>query len=304
MDIKQLQFLCALERFSHFGKAADACCVTQPTLSMRLRSLEDELGVTLIKRRQRFEGFTPEGERLLQWAKQTINAFDGLKSEAARLKGSLVGTLRIGIVPLSHVHLMPVLKELSEQSPQLRFQLHSLSSEHIIEQLENNMLDVGLTYLAQVESERFVVHPLGQPDIGLLYHPDYFHFADKASSAPHTPLLWSSLADTPLGLLSPAMRFRQGIDRTASVKGVTLTPLIESDAVEHLIEAANEGLCCTLVPLPVLNSPMLDHLMIVPMEESLPQPALAAICCRNRSEPNGLALALLHMLKQTTNVQS
>ena len=297
MDIKQLQFLCALERLGHFGKAADACCVTQPTLSMRLRNLEEELGVTLIKRKQRFEGFTPEGERLLQWAKQTISAFDGLKSEAARLKGSLVGTLRIGIVPLSHVHLMPVLKALSEQSPQLRFQLHSLSSEQIIEQLTSNHLDVGLTYLAQVESERFIVHPLGQPDIGLLYHPEYFHFdQDSNLPAPHR-LPWSALANIPLGLLSPAMRFRQGIDRTASVKGVTLTPLIESDAVEHLIEAANEGLCCTLVPLPVLNSPMLDHLMIAPMETALPQPALAAVSCRNQSTPNGLALALLQMLK-------
>ncbi len=68
MDIKQLKFLVALDETRHFGQAAARCHVTQPTLSMRLRSLEDELGLQLVIRSQRFEGFTAEGERILAWA--------------------------------------------------------------------------------------------------------------------------------------------------------------------------------------------------------------------------------------------
>ena len=69
MDIKQLKYLIALDQTRHFGQAAAACHITQPTLSMRIRNLEDELNLTLIQRGQRFEGFTPEGERILAWAR-------------------------------------------------------------------------------------------------------------------------------------------------------------------------------------------------------------------------------------------
>lgn len=67
MDIKQLKYLIALDQTRHFGRAAAACHITQPTLSMRIRNLEEELNLTLIQRGQRFEGFTPEGERILAW---------------------------------------------------------------------------------------------------------------------------------------------------------------------------------------------------------------------------------------------
>lgn len=67
MDIKQLKYLIALDQTRHFGQAAAACHITQPTLSMRIRNLEEELNLTLIQRGQRFEGFTPEGERILAW---------------------------------------------------------------------------------------------------------------------------------------------------------------------------------------------------------------------------------------------
>jgi DNA-binding transcriptional LysR family regulator len=69
MDIKQLKYLIALDQTRHFGKAAAQCNITQPTLSMRIRGLEEELGLVLIVRGQRFEGFTPEGERILAWAR-------------------------------------------------------------------------------------------------------------------------------------------------------------------------------------------------------------------------------------------
>ncbi|VEA98872.1 LysR family transcriptional regulator [Klebsiella pneumoniae] len=77
MDIKQLKYLIALDQTRHFGQAAAACHITQPTLSMRIRNLEEELNLTLIQRGQRFEGFTPEGERILAWARAVLAAHDG-----------------------------------------------------------------------------------------------------------------------------------------------------------------------------------------------------------------------------------
>ena len=83
MDIKQLKFLIALDETRHFGQAAARCHVTQPTLSMRLRNLEQELDLALVNRGQRFEGFTAQGDRVLAWARTVIAAYDGLYAEAA-----------------------------------------------------------------------------------------------------------------------------------------------------------------------------------------------------------------------------
>jgi len=71
VDIRQLQYLVALAREKHFTRAAQACHVTQPTLSGRIRQLEQELGVPIVERGQRFHGLTPEGERVLEWASST-----------------------------------------------------------------------------------------------------------------------------------------------------------------------------------------------------------------------------------------
>uniref|UniRef100_UPI0004A25DDB LysR family transcriptional regulator n=3 Tax=Vibrio parahaemolyticus TaxID=670 RepID=UPI0004A25DDB len=87
MDIKQLKYLIALEQTKHFGQAAALCHITQPTLSMRIRSLEEELDLELIQRSQRFEGFTEAGERILAWAKTVLAAHDGLQAEAAHRPG-------------------------------------------------------------------------------------------------------------------------------------------------------------------------------------------------------------------------
>lgn len=285
MDIKQLQFLCALDHYGHFSQAAEACHVTQPTLSMRLKRLEDELGVPLVIRHQRFEAFTPEGERLLAWAKQVVGAYEGLKTEASRLRGTLVGTLRIGMVPLSHVCLLPLLRQVRAQAPQVRFQLHALSSGAILEQLESNALDIGLSYLPQAGIDRYRILPLGSPTIGLLYHPDWFDLAGER------PLNWDGIARLPLGLLSPAMRFRQGIDSSAAAQGVVLQPVIESDAVDHLIECVNSGLCCTLVPLTNPQSPRFDHLSVRPLAINLNQLPLALIC--RATDSNNLIRSLM-----------
>ncbi|MDK2778370.1 MAG: LysR family transcriptional regulator [Pseudomonadota bacterium] len=295
MDIRQLQFLCALDQQRHFGRAAAACHVTQPTLSMRLKNLEEELGVTLILRRQRFEGFTAEGERLLSWAHQAVAAFEGMKTEARRLHGELVGTLRIGMVPLSHVALMPALQQLRNQSPQVRLQLHALSSQQIIAGLEANQLDIGLTYLAQAELAGYQVWPLGSPQVGLLYHPAYFP-ATTLQPGDAEQMSWAGLAELPLGLLSESMRFRQGLERSARLKGTELSPVLESDSVEHLLEATNNGLCCTLIPLPAPYAVNTTGLQLLPMEDALPQPALALVCQHSQYRNNALVQALMQRL--------
>lgn len=194
MDIKQLRFLIALDETRHFGQAAARCHVTQPTLSMRLRGLEDELGVELVRRGQRFEGFTEAGQRILAWARTLMAAHDGLYAEAQAFQGQLVGTLRVGLVPLASFDPMPLLQHLRLLHPKLHFQLQVLSTERILEAVASNRLELGISYLEHLDPARFDSLTLTETRMGLLYDERHFSF-DQAA------LDWQAVAGLPLGLL-------------------------------------------------------------------------------------------------------
>jgi DNA-binding transcriptional LysR family regulator len=98
--IDKLEFLLALSRERHFGRAAEACGVTQPTLSAGLKHLEESLGLLLVTRGSRFQGLTSEGERVLDWAKRIVGDVRTMRQEVRALKqGQLVGQLRIAAIP-------------------------------------------------------------------------------------------------------------------------------------------------------------------------------------------------------------
>ncbi|MGF6392462.1 LysR family transcriptional regulator [Pseudomonas plecoglossicida] len=261
MDIKQLKFLIALDQTRHFGQAAALCHITQPTLSMRLRNLEDELDLVLVKRGQRFEGFTEAGERILAWARTLLAAHDGLQAEAASCRGQVVGSLRLGSVPLASFNTMSLLMPLREKYPELQFQLSSHSTEQIMEGLSRNQLDLGICYLDQVNASFFEVIELGTTTMGLLY--DTRHFQLDAAE-----LQWSELADLPLGLLSKGMHYRQSLDLSLRSRGLEPMAVLESDSSFQLIQAITAGVCCAVMPLHFGLEDLSEHLRILPITDA------------------------------------
>ena len=261
MDIKQLKFLIALDETRHFGQAAARCHVTQPTLSMRLRQLEDELGLELVHRGQRFEGFSAEGERILAWARSLLAAQEGLLAEAAACRGQLIGTLRVGVVPLAGFDPMPLVSLFAERHPGLRFELHALSSEQILERLTRNQLDLGLSYLERLDREHFAWLQLAQPRMGLLYSSQHFSFSGQA-------LRWEELAALPLGLLSSAMHFRQSIDHSFRARNLSAHVRLQTDSVHQLMQAVSAGLCCSIMPLDSSTRGADQHLQLMPIEQA------------------------------------
>ncbi|AYC31555.1 LysR family transcriptional regulator [Pseudomonas cavernae] len=261
MDIKQLKFLIALDETRHFGQAAARCHVTQPTLSMRLKNLEEELGLALVRRGQRFEGFTAEGERILAWARSLLAAHDGLYAEASACRGQLVGSLRLGLVPLAGFDPMRLLGLFAHAHPHLRFQLFALSSEQILERLARNQLDLGLGYLEPLDRSQFDCLELADTRMGLLYDRRHFGFEQATFS-------WEELEKLPLGLLSSGMHFRQSIDHGFRSRGLSPSPLLESDAVHSLLQAVNAGLCCAVMPLNSGLDALTEHLRLLPIEDA------------------------------------
>jgi hypothetical protein len=99
--IEKLELLLALAKERHFGRAAEACGVTQPTMSTSLKQLEEILGVMLVQRDSRFQGFTPEGERTLDWARRIVGDARAMRKEIKSLKDKLSGEIKIAAIATS-----------------------------------------------------------------------------------------------------------------------------------------------------------------------------------------------------------
>lgn len=219
MDIKQLIYLCNLERERHFGRAAEASFVSQPTLSMRLKNLEKELGVALINRGNNFEGFTAEGERVLAWAREIVSVYQGLKLEVESLKHGLNGTLVIGAVPQCSIMLAQLLKSVSAKFPRLDFRVSVLSADQLLEALTAHTVDIGIGFfeLQTLHELHFQSQPLEDSGVDLLFHPQ--HFPQLVGD---TPLTLREVADLPLCLAEPSRYFRRYIDQNFRDAGLTL----------------------------------------------------------------------------------
>lgn len=284
MDLKQLRLLCALGDTGHFKKAADACFISQPALSMRLKALEEELGVPLVVRKQRFEGFTPEGEHLLQYARSVVAGCDAIKSEANALQGQVVGTVRIGMVPLSDFNLAQRLDRLLQQHPQLRFEIHSLSNETILEQLTHNKLDVGIVYTQAVNTQHFALSPLGEQRCHLLYHPQHFRGHNTLTENTQ-PLSWQQAAALPLSLLTSNNYFRQFLDSKLLANGLSLKPIVETDSVHQLLQLVDSGLSATIIPGDCLAGMTHTPLTAVPITPQCSAPRLGLVMKKSKPAP-------------------
>src|SRR5439155_16086948 len=175
--VKQLQYLVALRRFGHFGRAADACFVTQSTLSAGLRELETLLGITLVERTRRVVRFTALGEKIADKAVRVLRETEEL-AELARAEGKpLHGELRMGVIPTIAPFLLPaMLPRLRSEWPSLKLYLREETSQAACEALHRGQLDCVLLALpfacgdvdfaALFDDRLFVAFPQGEAPPG------------------------------------------------------------------------------------------------------------------------------------------
>lgn len=230
MDIRQLQYLVALAREKHFTRAAQACHVTQPTLSGRLRQLEQELGVPIVERGQRFHGFTPNGERVLKWAHAILENWDMLQQEIAALRntsGALSGRLSVGVIPSALPMAGLITKAIHDRHPDVDLVVLSQSSIDILRHLEEFAIDIGLTYLDNEPIEGMRSEAVYMERYCLLVRADH-------SLARATSVRWADAAKESLCLLTPDNQNRRIIDRAFRNVGCTPMPALETNSVINL----------------------------------------------------------------------
>lgn len=155
LTLRQLRYFKALEENRHFGQAARACHVTQPALSMQIKELETELGVTLVERRKNGVQLTSEGREIARRAAQILLDAQDLQDFATNRQGPLGRTLSLGVIPTVAPYILPTaLPELQQRYPELDLTLHEAQTDRLVDQLAEGALDVALLALP-VADERF-----------------------------------------------------------------------------------------------------------------------------------------------------
>jgi DNA-binding transcriptional LysR family regulator len=239
--IDKLEFLMALAREQHFGRAAEACGVTQPTLSAGIKQLEESMGVLLVSRGSRFHGLTPEGERVLDWARRIVGDTRNMHQEINSLRHGLTGRLRLAAIPTALAMVAALTTPFRERHPNVQFTVWSRTSADVLALLENLEIDAGLTYLDN--------EPLGRVNSVPLYRESYRLLTSAdAPLGNRDSVTWAELANVPLCLLTPDMQNRRIIDRLLKTSGAESRPMLESDSMILLFAHVRTGRWASVMP--------------------------------------------------------
>lgn len=241
MLFRQLEYFVALAREKHFARAAAACYVSQPALSEAIRKLENELKVPLVRRGQSFEGLTPEGERLVLWARRILADHDALIHEVTALQTGLTGELRLGVIPAASSTVALLTDPFCAEHPLVRVQLEgSQRSAAIIERIRRFELDAGIIYPDGQDTADLLVTPL--------YEERQVLIAGGAllTSQPD-PLTWADALQLPLCLLNQGMRGRQLLDDALAGHGLIPSPQLQTDSVVSLLAHVSAGRWASVV---------------------------------------------------------
>jgi LysR family hydrogen peroxide-inducible transcriptional activator len=155
MTIQQLEYLIAVDKYRHFGNAAESCFVTQPTLSAQLGKLERDLGVILFDRSKMPVIPTEIGVQIISQAKKVVSESKGILELVAQLKGDISGTIKLAIIPTLAPYLLHLfIRKFLEKYPNVKLEVQEMITEEIVRRLKNDELDMGI-----------VVTPLEEPGI-------------------------------------------------------------------------------------------------------------------------------------------
>ena len=232
--IDKLEMFIALANERHFGRAAETMGVTQPTLSSAIRQLEEQLGVQLVFRASRFEGLTPEGQRVLDWALRIVGDARTLREEMRARRLGLSGNLRIGVIPTALPMIARLTAPFLAANPNVDMAILSRTSVEILDGIERLDLDAGISYLDNEPLGRVVQVPLYREGYRLLV-------AEGSALAGRTSIPWVEVATLPLCLLTGDMQNRRIVNRHLAEAGTKVPARVEANSSIALISHVRTG---------------------------------------------------------------
>ncbi|HEX2653316.1 MAG TPA: LysR family transcriptional regulator [Xanthobacteraceae bacterium] len=238
---QKLEFMIALAREKHFGRAAASCGVAQPTFSQAIQQLEEAFNVPLVIRSSRFQGFTPEGDLMLVWARRLVGDVRAMREQIIDLKRGINSHIRIAAVPSA----MPIVASLTTpfqlRNPTLRFTILTRPSDELIALLHQREIDAGVTYVDNEPIDDVLKVPL--------YREQYLLLTTKDGPLGNLDrVAWSDLAGVPLCLMTRDLQNRRIIDAALRAAGVDVSPMVETDSIMTLSSHVRTGNCVSIVP--------------------------------------------------------
>lgn len=290
MTITQLQYVLAVAEHKNFTLAAEKCFVTQPTLSMQIQKIEEELNILIFDRSKKPIQLTAIGQKIVEQAKNIVNEAGKIKDIVEYQKGFIGGEFRIGIIPTIMPTLLPMfLNNFIKKYPKIKLIIEELNTNEIITRLKNGHLDAAIA-ATPLEDEKI-------KEIVLYYEPFVAYVPENNSISQKTEIEISDLNLDEILLLQDGHCFRDGIlnlckNQVTSGKN---SFQLESGSFETLIKLADEGLGTTLLPyLHTLNLNEKDKLKLRQFKE--PKPAREVSLIYPKSE---LKIHIIDALRNT-----
>ena len=266
MNLRDLKYLVALADHRHFGRAASACFVSQPTLSTQIRKLEEELGVALVERAPRRVMLTPAGRDAAERARRIVADVEEMREAARRSRNPEAGTVRLGIFPTLGPYLLPhVVPRVRERFPDLELLLVEEKTETILRQLREGRLDAGVLALPLHDDQLHLEFLFEEPFVLAVPHG---HALGTGQS-----LTMTDLADQSLLLLEDGHCLRDQALDVCQLAGASEKSGFRATSLETLRQmvAANVGI--TLLPVLAVKPPVAPSREVTLMPFRAPAPS-------------------------------
>ncbi|WP_435578423.1 LysR substrate-binding domain-containing protein [Gilvibacter sp.] len=243
MTITQLKYVLAVAEHQNFTKAAEKTFVTQPTLSMQIQKLEDQLDVLIFDRTKKPIALTEIGKKIVQQAKNIVNEADRIQDIVDQQKGFIGGEFKLGIIPTVMPTLLPMfLRNFTNKFPKVLLKIEELNTDDLIQKLDEGHLDAGIA-----------ATPLLQENIKervLYYEPFVGYIPQQHRLANNQTIAIGDLDIDDILLLEDGHCFRDGVINLCKSAKTSLDDRfqIESGSFETLIKLSEEGMGMTLLP--------------------------------------------------------
>ncbi len=266
MNLRDLEYLVAVADHRHFGRAAEACYVSQPTLSTQLKKLETELGVELVERNRGAILLTSAGDRIVERARAVLREADHIRAIARQANDPEAGTLRMGLFPTLAPYLLPhVVPQLHARFPRLELLLVEEKTEAMLHQLRAGDLDVAILAMP-VPDERLHVEPLFVEDFVLAVPSDH-HLSRRTG-----PVDPSVLAGENVLLLEEGHCLRDQALAVCHLGGAAERDGFRGTSLETLRQMVAAGVGVTLLPRLAVHAPVPASPDVTLIEFAAPAP--------------------------------
>ncbi|SFQ96108.1 DNA-binding transcriptional regulator, LysR family [Poseidonocella sedimentorum] len=245
--------------------------MSQPAFSMRIRNLEERLGTALVKRGNRFQGLTAEGEAILQHARKILDDVRALEQDVRAVKGEVTGCLTLGAIPTTIAYAAQLAIRLRDSNPGLTLRIVSDTSLGIQQGVDDSTYDAGLTYSEGVSTDLLKLEAL--------YQERYVLLAPRTLAPRDSGVAtWAEAAKVPLCLLEPHMQNRRILDQVFADCGLQPSVISETNGFTAAMVMAVHGMAATIVPEVYLEAVVLDGgVVALPLEQPIVEKSVGLI---------------------------